>query len=194
MWSKLIAVALAAVSSLSLPNTYNKSSVDAENVIYWTPRTKLIGSDFKRKPIEESHFSAGSHLGTGLEIEGTQLNFKLTVRAYFVPDKSWIKVHDADLLRHEQTHFDIEEYYARLIRKKLKGLRTKGRSFEQVRDEADVIFNDLLAERELFQEQFDAESGHSVNVEKEREWEEKVRLGLQETQAYASPDIMFSLL
>lgn len=195
MWSKIIAAASVALSSLALPNTdYEKKSAPIDqNVIYWTPRTKLIGSDFKREPIVESHFSAGSHLGTGLEISYSENQLRFTVKAYFVPDKSWIKVDDADLLKHEQTHFDIEEYYARLVRKEFRKIKTKGRSFESIRDESDALFARILQERERFQEQFDVETGHSANTEKEKEWEEKIRLSLQETQAFASPDLLFNM-
>jgi len=194
MWSKLFAAAVVALSSLTLPSTKpNEKPMDDGTVIYWSPKTKLIGENFKRKPIEESHFSAGSHLGTGMEIASADQRLKFTIQAYFVPDKSWIKVQDSDLLAHEQTHFDIEEYYARLIRMELGKMKTKGKNFDQIRIESDKIFSRLLSERERYQEKFDEETGHSVHMEKEKAWELDVKHKLQETQAYASPELFFVL-
>lgn len=171
----------------------NESPVKEESVIYWSPKTKLIGSDFKRPPLKESHFSAGSHLGTGLEISADNNHLRFTVKAYFVPDKSWIKVNDTDLLKHEQAHFDIEEYYARLIRKELGRIQVKGRPFDAVRAEADEMFARMLAERTRCQDLFDEETGHSVKTDKEKEWEDRIGEQLRETRAYASPELYFAL-
>lgn len=197
MWSKFVVVALsmATLSSLTLPNTSpnKKENGKVDPVIYWSASAKLVGSDFKRKPLAESKFSAASHLGTGLEMSYSEEEVSFTVKAYFVPDKSWIKVYDSDLLTHEQTHFDIEEYYARLVRKELKRIRTKGRSFEAIRKESDEIFARLLAEREACQEQFDAESRHSLHEENELEWEQRIQKGLEETEEFANPTIAFRM-
>lgn len=183
---------LSAVVAVALPVV---AGVDAgkseETVIYWSPKTKLIVSDFKQAPVADSHFSAGSHLGTGMEIASENEHLKFTVKAYFVPYKSWLKVNDADLLLHEQTHFDIEEYFARLVRKELSKIKVKGRPFEDIRKETDAMFARILAERTAFQEKFDEETGHSANTPKEKEWEAMVKLLLDDTKAYASPELYF---
>lgn len=195
MWSKIIVVAAAAISSLTLPNTYSNKNepVTNENVIYWSPKIKLTGTDFKRAPIEDSHFSAGSHLGLGMEISSAERRLKFSIHAYFVPEKSWIKVHDSELLEHEQAHFDIEEYYARLIRIELGKMKTKGKSFEEIRTQADEIFSRLLIEREACQNAFDEETGHSIHREKEKFWERDIKEKLMQTQAYASPHIYVAI-
>lgn len=165
-----------------------------ESVIYWSPRTRLAGSDFRQVPLADSRFSAGSHLGTGMEISGDGERLTFIVQAYFVPEKSWIKVADVDLLAHEQAHFDLEEYYARLVRKELSHhLQVKGRSFEAVRKDADAILSRILTERTRAQDRFDDETGHSVNVVKEQVWEAHIRQLLESTKNYAGTELNFEM-
>lgn len=187
-------LALSAVVAVALPVGADVDVTrNEEAVIYWSPKTRLLVSDFKQAPVEDSHFSAGSHLGTGMEIASENDHLKFTVKAYFVPHKSWLKVNDADLLLHEQTHFDIEEYFARLVRKELTKVKVKGRPFEEIRKETDAMFGRVLAERTAFQERFDEETGHSANAAKEKEWEAMVKLLLDDTKSYASPELYFAL-
>lgn len=194
MWSKIVVAAVAALSSLTVPSGVSpRNTVEEESVIYWSPQTKLISADFKHAPLEESHFSAGSHLGTGMEISSAEARLKFTIKAYFVPEKSWIKVADSDLLAHEQAHFDIEEYYARLVRIELSKMKIKGKSFDEIRKQSDEIFSRLLSEREQYQMRFDEETGHSINIIKEKAWEADIRKKLVETESYASPDIFFTI-
>lgn len=194
MWSISKLVVTAALSVMSPADTpADVPAAREETVIYWSPRTRLIGTDFKQAPEQDSHFSAGSHLGTGMEISGDGERLTFVVQAYFVPEKSWLKVADADLLAHEQAHFDLEEYYARLVRKEVSRLQVKGRSFEAIRRDADAILTRLLTERTQAQERFDEETGHSVNVVKEQAWEAQIRRLLEETKGYAGTELNFDM-
>lgn len=193
MWSISKLVVTAALAFMAPADTPTNAPKREDFVIYWSPRTKLIGTDFKLPPETDSHFSAGSHLGTGMEISGDGRQLTFTVQAYFVPEKSWIKVQDADLLAHEQAHFDLEEYYARLIRKELSRMQVKGRSFEAIRKDADDILTRMLTERTAAQERFDEETGHSVNVIKEQAWEAHIRQMLEETKMYSRVELNFEM-
>lgn len=194
MWSiskLVVTAALACMAPADAPT--DVPTLREESVIFWSPRAKLNGSDFKLPPETDSHFSAGSHLGTGMEISGNGEQLTFTVQAYFVPEKSWIKVQDADLLAHEQAHFDLEEYYARLVRKELSRIQVKGRPFDAIRRDADAILTRTLTERTQAQERFDEETGHSVNVIKEQAWEAQIRQMLEETKAYADTELNFEM-
>lgn len=194
MWSISKLVVTAALAFAAPADTPADIPVTREeSVIYWSPRTKLIGSDFKQAPEADTFFSAGSHLGTGMEISGDGGYLVFTVQAYFVPEKSWIKVQDADLLAHEQAHFDLEEYYARLLRRELGRLSVKGRKFDDICKDADAILKRMLTERTQAQERFDEETGHSVNVVKEQAWEAQIRQKLEETKAYANTELYFEM-
>ena len=194
MWSISKLVVTAALAFMAPADTpADTPAKREESVIYWSPRTKLIGADFKLPPESDSHFSAGSHLGTGMEISGDGERLTFTVQAYFVPEKSWIKVQNADLLAHEQAHFDLEEYYARLSRRELSRLQVKGRTFDAIRKDADAILTRMLTDRTQAQERFDEETGHSVNVIKEQAWEAHIRQMLEESKMYAGTELNFEM-
>lgn len=101
-----------------------------------------------------------------------------SVESNFYPQQSWFQVGKVSpyILKHEQTHFDISELHARMLRKKLAGTRFT----KKVKSEIESIYRKTELQRKVMQAKFDAETDHSRNVEKEVFWEKYVKEQLSE--------------
>ena len=85
-----------------------------------------------------------------------------------------------EVLHHEQFHFDITELYARKLyvdASKLIGQRGNTNQLKQ-------LFKDANTECNEMQNQYDEESNHGVNEEKQIEWENRIKQLLENTPAY----------
>lgn len=118
---------------------------------------QLTWDDFKGKPTNDHAASTC----TGIVIE------KDTAYAVFEPDRSWTRTKSPEVLRHEQLHFAITREYARLINRNLH--------YEDIRGRSKLVeFN--LYEWNVEEERYDLETDHGQNSEKQKQWEEKIKL------------------
>lgn len=92
-------------------------SEDEEMIIWTSANRKLEFSDFKMNPPEISDSLAVSTCGIKYNYFKYDDYFEVQVIAVFYPKKSWIRVKEDKVLKHEQGHFDICEMTARRIRK-----------------------------------------------------------------------------
>jgi predicted secreted Zn-dependent protease len=90
----------------------------------------------------------------------------------FSPKLSWKKSSGLNdyMLQHEQTHFDITELYARILRKRLS---------EEIKTIKDVkkissIGREITKQWEIEQNTYDDETDHSINKETQAEWNANV--------------------
>src|SRR5688572_23289770 len=102
----------------------------AENAMPWSGARPLVWTDFKGKPASSGN--EGARTAHAIHFAwicrpGGRFEFKVT--AGFLPNRSWVKFvvlrsagESARVLRHEQTHFDISELYARHIRRRFAEL------------------------------------------------------------------------
>ena len=164
-----------------------------ESGITWTPTRFLTWDDFKGHPEMSMPFDAQTEaeIGTNYEkVSGDEMKFKILVN--FDIKKSWVKkkAPTDKLLAHEQCHFDIFEIYGRLYMKKL----LEAHVFEDKKfsEKAIKIFEKNFKDLGKFQEQYDKETDHSKNEEKQKEWSEKIKALLAETEEYASKEITFT--
>jgi len=154
-----------------------------DNVIVWNKARKLTWNDFQGnishdktheginvyKESEEDAARSRVAIALYFQCDGSKANH--TVRAEFEKNKSWYYAkHKTEVvLSHEQLHFDITELYARKLRTKLSALSNPcdkanvGKVY-QANDEA---FGNFSA-------QYDIETYHGVNKQKQSEWEIKV--------------------
>jgi len=164
----LISIALIALTFLSFSNDKEKMA--------WNENKKLTWADFKGKPSGSAVYAASTNSGISFSFasktrEGkTTLDY--TVQTNFYPQLSWFRkeVVSPYILAHEQTHFDISELYARILRKKLKEakLSTNGKKMQL---HIEKIYNANEKERQETQYKFDRETEHSRNHEMEATWE-----------------------
>jgi hypothetical protein len=93
--------------------------------ILWKENQKLTWEDFRGKPIRSANFVASTHTGISFTYSYTlkngKMDLKYSVESFFYPEESWFRPDKVSpyILKHEQTHFDISELYARILRKRL---------------------------------------------------------------------------
>ena len=157
---------------------------DCANCIPWTVNRKLKWSDFQGKPKQLSPNEALTDSGMSIELKCDGTTSKAVVRCYFNPNSSWTKSTDSDhLLRHEQLHFDITELFVRKLRKQLAKF---GDDCEALAKHIDEYYKRNYKEFVAYQDQYDHETQHSLDKEKQAYWEEKVARELAELNSYAS--------
>lgn len=111
------------------------------------------------------------------------------VYAYMDPSQSE-KLTDSMLndqvLIHEQYHFNITEYHARLLRKDIvkigKNRLTKNR--------LDSLHNKYTLDKDVMQKEYDSITSHNTNTEKQRYWEMKIDDLMRQTAYYQNQDIL----
>ncbi len=153
----------------------------SEEKILWQENNKLSWSDFKAKQKPQNDFvattSSGISFSYSYSFKNNKMSSKFSVQSYFYPEKSWYNPLDATphILKHEQTHFDISELHARILRKKITNF-----SFtKNIKTEMDALYQKQEIARRAMQEKFDKETDHSRNKEKEKLWEDYVATQLQ---------------
>ena len=148
------------------------SSNEGEKIV-WNENYKLTWDDFKGKPKIGYGYVASTSSGISFSYyyseNNGKINFEATVKSNFYPDNSWYIPLEASeyILKHEQTHFDISELHARMLRKKISEIT----SSKEVKKEIETLYNDAEEKRREMQHLFDAESDHSKIKEKELAWE-----------------------
>lgn len=150
----------------------------AQDTIFWNKDLLLSWKDFQGVPEEGGFESAAAATGVGMKFRYEKTwgfsawTYKYEVRSYFIPKLSWAKAKDLNsyLLAHEQTHFNISELYARKIDKEMQQLKPS----KKIQEQALEIYHRLEALHASTQKKYDRETQHSLNIDKELEWQEKI--------------------
>lgn len=176
--------------SITVPLWINADSgrkASFEDKIHWSADRKLSWQDFKGKPKEESRYSAESSLqiSYGLKISNQSgvTEYSFNVDCYFEKNDSWVKTDkktDA-LLKHEQLHFDIAEYFSRKLRREFK---KSSFTVENYQSKSTAIFNENFTEYQSYQIAYDEETRHGSLPEEQAQWEERVKNLLVKSKAY----------
>jgi hypothetical protein len=149
---------------------------------------KLQWSDFKGEVPADSKFHALTNSAISLEYEGEGNYLIFNIGTIFDSYKSWKKEGvNAYVLKHEQLHFDITEYHARLLRKKIKTHDYE--SVQSIEKEVKQMFDDAFDNAKEMQIKYDKDTDHSLNKKKQAKWNKKVKKLLQKTSSYKNPRI-----
>lgn len=172
----LISIAIIAFTFLSFSNDKEKME--------WNENKKLTWADFKGNPSGSAIYAASTNSGISFSFASKTRDGKTTldytVQTNFYPKLSWYRkdVVSPYILAHEQTHFDISELYARMLRKKLKEVNLSANG-KKMQIQIERIYNTNEKERQETQFKFDRETEHSRNQEMEATWETHVAQQLQ---------------
>ena len=155
--------------------------------ISWSESKPLTWADFTDKPVLSSDAAAltasGITFGFSLGKTGNKItDFSTTVDCVFYPEKSWYKIeHGNDhILNHEQLHFNITELHARKLRQKISELKITA----NLRNALNALYEENSQESLLMQRKYDRETNHSINKEKQNEWNVYVAEALKNFEAY----------
>ncbi len=147
------------------------------DTIYYDFSQSLTWNDFKGKP-DESFFggavtASGFAFDSKMNFDGTNIYLNIGVYTFFTKKDSWKKpdINSAYHLLHEQHHFDITKIGSEKFIAELKKANFTKENYNRL---VTSIFNKVYKENEDLQEQYDKETMHSMNVEKQQEWNNKI--------------------
>lgn len=161
--------------------------VENDSIIIWNKDRKITWDDFlSEKRGYEKNINAGAVLTPSIQIYPKEINCKnidyIEVVAQMNKAKSWADIKTEAGLNHEQTHFDIAELYVRKIRKFIAKFILESEECD-LQGVAEIYYR---LEEEHWQTQFlyDEETKHSVNFEKQQEWNIKIADSLETYKDY----------
>ncbi|WP_286757075.1 DUF922 domain-containing protein [Roseivirga sp. UBA838] len=160
-------------------------TVDTTAYIEWSDNLYLSWKDFrfrKQKSKEERGLALTSVTHS---IRGGIFNDepRFEVKVLFVKKDSWTTDSTSiALLAHEKLHFDIAELYGRKIRKQISELHKRGERDLKVYNK---YVRQLLADFKRFSLNYDKETGHGRDSERQNEWFELVFSELERLKQYS---------
>ncbi|UII77177.1 hypothetical protein LV716_05245 [Flagellimonas sp. HMM57] len=156
-----------------------------KEMILWS-ETQLKWDDFEPVRYVEDGYDASINSSIFCPDLITEKNSK--VYAYMNPNESKRLKNEeltGQLLIHEQYHFNITEYCARLLRKDIIQKGLGGLSFETIKSLKAKYSKKLEDLHDLY----DSISDHNVDVKMQRYWELKIDDWLRQTAYYKNKDI-----
>lgn len=144
--------------------------------IPWTETKQLTWDDFRGTPPSGANFVASTNSGMSFSFSYSEKNGKRTIKhsviCHFYPEQSWFKPDKVSeyILKHEQTHFDISELHARILRKRIAETEFSKDSKKEI----EAVYQKTEQERQNLQDQYDLETDHSKNKEEEYRWRQKI--------------------
>jgi hypothetical protein len=155
--------------------------VNAKAFIEWNPFYSLKWDDFQGKPGEDAAGDAGTSVQIKAKPYTVGNKVEYDVYVLFNREKSWSRDQSAQLLEHEQLHFDLAEVFARKIRKKIQELEDQHISDIKAYNKA---IRRLLEESNEADRQYDMETLHGALDKKQEVWRKKVGDDLLSLKAY----------
>lgn len=146
----------------------------------------LVWAHFKGTPDEQSEFFANTfwHMGFAMSdirfhndtaiLKGYEVNLE------FEPSKSWVKKgkETADLLKHEQGHFDIAIICQREI---IHAINQSVFVKATLQAKLGEVFNGILEKYKKMENQYDEETNHSIDTAQQEKWDLFIKNELERT-------------
>jgi hypothetical protein len=141
----------------------------------WDAAQPLQWSDFMGPVDNSSPFTAFTYSGISYtwRVQYDQQHapqYSFTVLSYMNKSKSWLRNDGRltdELLAHEQLHFDINEYFARVL---LEAFKTSTYSSADA-SEIKQVYDQVMQARRESQELYDEQTDHSKNKVNQAAWE-----------------------
>lgn len=164
--------------------TSNKTlkTPETPNEIFWNSTKPLQWSDFQGKPRAWSVFVAQtvSVIEQTYSCDGD--HFSYSIKAKFNRKKSWTKTNqNAEVLLHEQKHFDLTEIYARKMRKTYSRLENP---CQYTMEDLGKIYDEYFLELRHMQTLYDIETDHGLDKADQKIWNKKIEVQLEELSFY----------
>jgi len=145
-----------------------------DHAIAWTAGRRLTWKDFQGDPPTEGSEGAKTAytLYSAWKCRGSAFEFR--VIAGFQPRQSWVKAVVLDdttqrrtVLSHEQTHFDLAEVHARIMRRAFRDL---ARPCSQTDAQLSALAQRLAQDEKAEQRRYDAETNHGLRASQQAAW------------------------
>lgn len=159
--------------------TENKKARDASDTIYYDWDRDLKWTDFKGKP--DTNFYGGAVTASGFafdsqtSFDGKNIYLNIGVYTFFSKSESWKKpqINSSYHLMHEQHHFDITRIGAENFLRKIENAHFTKENYTAL---LSSLFDQVYKQNTDMQHEYDKETNHSINVDKQREWNDKISL------------------
>ena len=157
------------------------SSSGQGSFIKWNENQQLSWEDFKGEVNDTSKFDAEcfAEIRYNYKFYSPE-DFEFDVYAHFNKNTSWSRKEKQShaLLKHEQMHFNI----AALFAEKLKGLFNGYSYTASFNSQILQLFNQVKGQYHAMQLQYDDETNHSLDTEKQKEWEDLIGEEIRKTK------------
>lgn len=141
----------------------------------------LLWSDFSGKVDKSSSFYAETFWNMSYTFKDVKMNADTISYKFIVTlelgNRSWsiTEKQTAELLKHEQGHFDIARICMNEIITSVAKARYRYRDFS---DNIKSMFRDIMQKYKDMEKQYDDDSDHSKNKPEQERWNELIRDGL----------------
>ena len=173
-----------SIVCLTVMAAYGQSTPRA---LTWAQHPALGWDDFKgRARRTTGEPSAVTDTGFRVQLECREGALDIRVEAEFYTNSSWVKAgrKSAELLRHEQGHFDITELYARRMRRAIRDANIGCDDDRRAEAAGKRIFAQLDREWEKAEKQYDADTSDGRDGVREKEAVERIARELAELRGY----------
>jgi Bacterial protein of unknown function (DUF922) len=154
-----------------------------EELIPWKENQKLAWVDYKGRVQAGTDAAASTATYLGIEYNFNKNGFGYKITCSFSKTKSW-GLHKTDyILSHEQGHFDIAEIFARKLNKQMSEYVFDKNTYK---DDLKNLYMKLTTEKDAFQNEYDRETNHSINKEKQAEWIKKIEEELKTLRNFSN--------
>ncbi|MEO6135644.1 MAG: hypothetical protein ABIP35_10855 [Ginsengibacter sp.] len=160
----------------------NEKSSPSSDTIFYDFNRPLTWNDFNGKPDPnhsgEAVTSSGFAFDSEMNLEDETFELIIGVYSFFTKSDSWkkTKVNSDYHLLHEQLHFDITRIGAEKLLQELQEAPINKNNYQTLLNQ---IFEKVYAENSRLQNQYDMETKHSIDVNKQKEWDNKIALELK---------------
>ncbi|AQG81679.1 hypothetical protein [Spirosoma montaniterrae] len=151
--------------------------ITTDDTVQYNPKRPLTWSDFRAEPRRGSHYAAEVFTSFAYEGRSTVQNGVITLnlkaKAYMLKNSSWGRA-DAKTpyaLNHEQRHFDITKIIVERFKRKIQ---PDNLTLDDYNSIIQYQFIESYREMNKMQEQYDAETNHSLNQAAQERWNQKI--------------------
>lgn len=181
---------LLLIPVIALSDLFDNKPTEEPEKIQWLADRPLTWVDFKgdKDSILYGQEEASVRTRTELLTSITGDKIVFLVRCFFEPETSWTVTSDSSLLVHEQMHFNLAEFYARALRKKLSEtvfLRT-----DSIKEKVTDVYYEVFNAAQDKQLTYDIETDHSKSEIDQLRWNAYINSLLISLEAYSNPEII----
>ncbi len=158
------------------------SFVVQNNLLEWSADRQLTWADFKALPDPSSDNAALTNSNINVEFGFSDKVFTHSIRCSFNKEKSWVRIKNDHILKHEQGHFDITEIYARILHKELSEYIFNSKTADK---DINDIYSKVMKQHVSMQQAYDVETNHSIDSARQKLWDNKIVSLLKQYDRYA---------
>jgi len=143
-------------------------------MLTWGDRP-LQWSDFQGMPTDPN-LTASSAIEMMLVRQKSAHTTHYLVKVVFHKERSWTTTKNPYILQHEQSHFNLAEVYARILRYRIHNLDNY--------KEICRIYDQTVEEWSKADDLYDLRTGNSQNREEQEKWDKDILKQLSQVKAY----------